>query len=153
MWADKQVSSALQKMGKFFNIPSSCSLSIRLTIAWITATSREVSTTQAQAKPEVRRVEGKRTLLHGQILVGMRLHSYTALSAAGVICTTRRSTPNATARHLASADPQTASPIRHLSFWTERQQRKWRIRSSRFKKKILLLYGRTRLAEGLALRV
>jgi len=56
-------------------------------------TRRDVSTSQAQATPNVRGVEGRRTQLHGQILVGIRSHGCAALSAAGLICTTRGSTP------------------------------------------------------------
>lgn len=94
MWADKAVSSVLQKISKFVNISISYSLSISLTTTMkLSQEDREVSTRQAQTTTNIRGVEGKRTYLQRQILLGIRCHGCTALLAVGMICTTRGSTP------------------------------------------------------------
>lgn len=133
IWADKPVSSALQKMGEFFNISNSYSPSISLTTPWISATRTEVSTRQAQATPDVRRVEGKRTWLHGQMWL-------VSDATAVLLCwhlewsvTPAHLPQEVGMRPLAPADPQAVSPFYLLSRQTVRQERKRKKKSLIFK--------------------
>lgn len=93
IWADEPVSSALQKMGEFFNISNSYSPSISLTTTMNLCHKDRGVYKASTGNTRCEEGWGEEDMAAWANLAGIGCYSCAALLASGMICNTSRSTP------------------------------------------------------------